>query len=196
MSSMVLEWVQGGDYVAAFRRVAGAMLRTAGLENVALVWDWSVDAELDAEHGGRRRRGMRGSGMRRFIRGTMWWIGGGEPVQRGEPDGGGDGGVSGGGGAAPVSGDDWGIGTARAWPVSEGQGAVDHWFGPYFALIRRSAGIKAFCYIDWDWRVYPQWAEWGDSRVQDDPAIVLGFYRAEVIGMPALCGCSGCARRR
>ena len=165
------------DYVAAFRRIA-EMLRGAGLENVALVWDWSADAELDAEHASWMKREPV-SRYAAFYPGddvVDWWgvnlfseeslhadatkaflQDAGRhrfPVMIGE--------------SAP-----------RGHPVSEGQGAVDHWFKPYFALIRQSPGIKAFCYIDWDWRRYPQWADWGDSRVQNDP-VVLGFYRGEI----------------
>jgi hypothetical protein len=69
--------------------------------------------------------------------------------------------------------------TPRGHPVTEGAKVVDGWYKPFFGLIHRSPQIKAFCYINWDWRQYPQWADWGDARIQDDPAI-LAFYRREV----------------
>jgi hypothetical protein len=63
--------------------------------------------------------------------------------------------------------------------VQEGQRIIDAWYAPYFGLIHSAPGIKAFCYINWDWSVYPQWRDWGDGRIEEDPT-VLKFYRAEV----------------
>jgi hypothetical protein len=162
-------------YVAAFRRVA-EKVRAAGLEDVALVWDWSADAELDAERGGAR--GLPVVRYGGFYPGddvVDWWgvnlftaesLSAGAtksfledarrhrfPVMIGE--------------SAP-----------RGVPVTLGQVAIDRWYRPYFGLIEGSPGVKAFCYIDWDWSAYPQWASWGDSRVEDDP-IVLRFWRGE-----------------
>jgi hypothetical protein len=166
------------QYVAAFRHIAAA-IRGCGLENVALVWDWSVDAELDAEHGGAARSdaAMRYAAFYPGDDAVDWW---GVNLFSAESL------------SAPATKnflDDAakrrfpvmiGESAPRGHPVSEGQAAVDAWFVPYFALIRSSPVIKAFCYIDWDWRVYPQWADWGDSRVQDDPA-VLRFWRGEIV---------------
>ena len=64
--------------------------------------------------------------------------------------------------------------------VAEGKAIIDAWYAPYFGLIRSSPGIKAFCYIDWDWGAYPQWADWGDARIEKNAA-VLSFYRAQVV---------------
>jgi hypothetical protein len=69
--------------------------------------------------------------------------------------------------------------TPRRHPVTEGVKVVDGWYKPYFELMRRYPQIKAFCYINWDWRKYPQWADWGDARIQNNP-LVLAFYRREV----------------
>jgi hypothetical protein len=69
--------------------------------------------------------------------------------------------------------------TPRRHPVTEGAKVVDGWYKPYFELMHRYPQVKAFCYINWDWRKYPQWADWGDARIQDDP-VVLAFYRREV----------------
>jgi hypothetical protein len=40
------------------------------------------------------------------------------------------------------------------------------WYEPYFHTIRNTPGIKAFCYINWDWTGYPMWQDWGDSRLE------------------------------
>ena len=69
--------------------------------------------------------------------------------------------------------------TPKGHSVQEGSRVVDAWYKPYFGLIHISPGIKAFCYIDWDWGIYPQWADWGDGRIEADPT-VLGFYRSEM----------------
>ena len=69
--------------------------------------------------------------------------------------------------------------TSQHVPVSGGAEAVREWFAPYFGLIRATPGIKAFCYIDWEWGRYPQWADWGDDRVETDPS-VLAFYSKQV----------------
>jgi hypothetical protein len=167
------------SYVAAFRHVATAV-RGCGLENVAMVWDWSADQELDAEkagadvHAAQARRdafypgdawvdwwalnlfsakSLTASATREFLD---------EADRRGFP-----------------------VMIAESTPVhrsvSDGQKVIDDWYAPYFGLIRSSRGIKAFCYIDWDWSVYPQWADWGDARVEKNAA-VLAFYRGQVEG--------------
>jgi hypothetical protein len=69
--------------------------------------------------------------------------------------------------------------TPRGHPVTEGQRVIDGWYRPYFELLRTTPQIKAFCYISWDWRQYPQWADWGDARIEDNP-VVLAFYRGAV----------------
>jgi hypothetical protein len=163
-------------YVSAFRHI-GAAIRGCGLENVALVWDWSVGAELDAEHGGAASSdaAQRYGAFYPGDDAVDWW---GLNLFSSESLA-----------AAATKGflDDAarhrfpvmiGESAPRGHSVSQGQGAVDAWFVPYFALIRSSPAIKAFCYIDWDWRVYPQWADWGDSRVQDDPAVLYADARS------------------
>lgn len=164
-------------YIAAFRHVSHTV-RACGLDNVAIVWDWAADQELDAERAGAKANDA-AQRFERFYPGDAWvdWWGinlfsteslssgatrafladaetHGFPVMIGE--------------SAPLH-----------HSVSEGQHAVDAWFAPYFGLIRSSRGIKAFCYIDWDWSSYPQWKDWGDGRVEKD-ATVLKFYRAQV----------------
>lgn len=54
------------------------------------------------------------------------------------------------------------------------------WYGPYFEAIRQSPGIKAFCYINWDWAGrMAQWGDWGDSRLEADPKLISAW-RAEM----------------
>jgi hypothetical protein len=63
--------------------------------------------------------------------------------------------------------------------VNDGQQSWDKWFAPYFQLIRDNPGIKAFCYINWDWSKYPQWNDWGDARLQQNPEIA-DLYKKEM----------------
>ena len=164
-------------YVAAFRHVAGAV-RAGGLEHVALVWDWSAGAEVDTEVGGAPASGARAR-WAAFYPGDAWvdWWGinlfTAESLRaRATQDFLADAAAH----RFPVM---IGESSPKGHTVRDGQAAVDAWFAPYFGLIRRSPGIKAFSYINWEWSKYPQWADWGDGRVQDD-ATVLAFYRKQV----------------
>lgn len=168
---------EAANYVAAFRRVT-EHVRACGLENVAMVWDWSPEAELDAEGGGASSADA-SKRYAAFYPGDAWvdwWALNvfraasmdsvatraflGDADRHGFP-----------------------VMIAEATPfghkVSEGFGVVDEWYAPFFGMVHGARGIKAFCYIDWDWSVYPQWATWGDGRVERD-ANVLQFYRAEM----------------
>lgn len=165
---------QPSVYIAAFRHIAST-IRGCGLDNVALVWNWSPDAELDRQRGGASPASAADRWLA-FYPGDAWvdwWAlnlfseqsitspttqaflqSAAEhrfPVMIAES-------------------------TPKGHSVTEGQSLVDQWYAPYFALIRRSPQIKAFCYIDWDWRAYPQWASWGDARIEDNPT-VLAFLR-------------------
>jgi hypothetical protein len=166
-------------YAEAFRQVA-ATVRSCRLENVAMVWDVSAEAELDAENGGARAA----DAERRwdaYYPGDAyvdWW---GINLFRSES-------LTAEATRAflaeaerhrfPVM-----IGEATPFhhSVEQGQASVDAWFAPFFGLMRSQRGIKAFCYIDWDWSAYPQWKDWGDGRIEQN-ATVLGFYRAQVAG--------------
>lgn len=164
-------------YVAAYRRAAREV-RDAGLNQVALVWDWSPDAELDLEEAGARERDAPERWLR-FYPGddaVDWWglelfsSAGlnstvtarfldeadkrGFPVMIGES-------------------------TPRGHDTNEGNLVIEAWFRPYFRLIAKSPMIKAFCYLDRDWRAYPQWTTWGDARIEADPQ-VLHFVREEL----------------
>jgi hypothetical protein len=69
--------------------------------------------------------------------------------------------------------------TPHSVGVLEGEESWEKWFVPYFELIRTSPGIKAFCYINWNWAKYPQWEDWGDARLQQNN-VVLDLYRKEM----------------
>ena len=168
---------EAASYVAAFRRVT-ERVRACELENVAMVWDWSPEAELDAEGGGASVSDA-AKRYAAFYPGDAWVDWWALNVFR----------------EASTSSEAtkifladaerhrFPVMIAEATPfghkVSEGQAVVQEWYTPFFGLVHGAAGIKAFCYIDWDWSVYPQWATWGDGRVERD-ATVLAFYRAEM----------------
>lgn len=69
--------------------------------------------------------------------------------------------------------------TPRRIGVHEGAASWEAWYQPYFDLIHREPGLKGFSYINWDWARYPQWSDWGDGRIQENPT-VLERYRAEM----------------
>lgn len=61
----------------------------------------------------------------------------------------------------------------------QGQTSWDKWFAPYFNLLRTNAGLKMFCYINWNWAEFPQWADWGDCRLEMN-SIVSNNYNNEM----------------
>lgn len=69
--------------------------------------------------------------------------------------------------------------TPRYVGVLEGEESWKRWFEPYFALIRNNPGVKAFCYINWNWAGYPRWGKWGDGRIEQN-AVVAERYRLEM----------------
>ena len=69
--------------------------------------------------------------------------------------------------------------TPRYCGVNGGDASWNEWYKPYFELIRSSANMKAFCYINWDWSGYPKWHDWGDGRIQENRQ-VLESYRREM----------------
>ncbi len=66
--------------------------------------------------------------------------------------------------------------TPRRVGVEGGAASWEAWYAPFFGLIRRHPAIKAFCYINWEWSKHPQWADWGNARVQDD-SFIFEHYR-------------------
>jgi len=69
--------------------------------------------------------------------------------------------------------------TPRRVGTQNGQASWEGWFAGYFGLIRSRPGIKAFCYINWDWSGYPAWSDWGDGRIEAN-AELLKLYREEL----------------
>lgn len=69
--------------------------------------------------------------------------------------------------------------TPRRIGVQDGEESWNNWFAPYFGFIRRHLNVKAFCYINWEWSRYPQWSDWGDGRIEENPE-VLRRYNAEL----------------
>lgn len=62
--------------------------------------------------------------------------------------------------------------TPRYVTTLQGDASWEGWFRPYFDFIDRHPNIKAFSYINWDWRGYPMWADWGDCRLEADAGIL------------------------
>lgn len=69
--------------------------------------------------------------------------------------------------------------TPRKVGVEGGEAAWRGWFAPFFDFIRSQPVVKAFCYINWDWTQYPQFADWGNARIEANAA-VLERYQAEL----------------
>ncbi len=65
--------------------------------------------------------------------------------------------------------------TPRYVGVLNGQASWNSWFAPYFNLIHARQVIKMFCYINWNWSQYPQWADWGDCRIENNDYVKQQF---------------------
>jgi hypothetical protein len=65
--------------------------------------------------------------------------------------------------------------TPRYVGVLNGQTSWTSWFVPYFNLIHARPVIKMFCYINWNWAQYPQWADWGDCRLEANDYVKQQF---------------------
>jgi hypothetical protein len=61
--------------------------------------------------------------------------------------------------------------TPRNVGVLNGQQSWDQWFAPFFTFIHSHPEIKAFNYINWNWSQYPQWANWGDARLEQNTIV-------------------------
>lgn len=170
---------QPAPYVAAFRRIAAAMHTCT--PNVATVWNWSVDAELDAQAAGYGAETLN-SRLQSYYPGddaVDWWA-----LNLFTPQG----------LTAPATKAFLAVAAASRHPVMIGESSPkgfdttdaavrNRWFKPYFDLIRASPGIAAFCYIDWNWKAYPQWADWGDARLEQAPNLER-WYRLQLQTLP------------
>jgi len=77
--------------------------------------------------------------------------------------------------------------TPRHVGVLDGEQSWKAWFAPYFDFIGRHAHVKAFCYINWEWRLWARrysadWADWGDARIQMNAEVSRRF--AEELAKP------------
>ncbi len=52
--------------------------------------------------------------------------------------------------------------------VLKGEESWNKWFKPYFKWIKEHPVIKAFCYINWDWRIDWKQPEWGNCRIEEN----------------------------
>ena len=69
--------------------------------------------------------------------------------------------------------------TPYSFDVTEGEGWSE-WYESFFNLIRENPVIKATCYINWEWTHYPQWSNWGDSRIEAASADIREKYIQEL----------------
>lgn len=70
--------------------------------------------------------------------------------------------------------------SAATTGISGGLDSWDQWFEPYFELIRKNPGIKAFNYINWDWTQFPkQYRGWHDGRIGQNK-IIAELYAKEM----------------
>ena len=65
--------------------------------------------------------------------------------------------------------------TPRYIGVTDGTLDWNDWFVPYFNYINANSGVKAFCYINWDWSQYPRWNTWGDARIEENRYVAEQF---------------------
>ncbi|GAA3755270.1 glycoside hydrolase family 26 protein [Terriglobus aquaticus] len=170
-------------YVAAFRRIASRVHACA--PQTAIVWDWSVDAELDTEAGGntapansRWQAFYPGSSSASDVADSVdWWAlnlftsagirsAAAEQFLQ----------------AAAASHHPVMIAESspRGYNVTRSSNVWSDWFAPYFALVHTHPGIRAFCYINWDWSAYPQWSDWGNARIETAPPTLQRQLRNEL----------------
>lgn len=75
--------------------------------------------------------------------------------------------------------------TPRRVGVEDGPESWERWFAPYFRLIRSWPGVKAFCYINWNWAATENWPDWGNARIEENPFVLSAF--KEEIRHPVYC---------
>jgi hypothetical protein len=51
----------------------------------------------------------------------------------------------------------------------------EDWFLLYFNFIENNPGVKATCYINWDWAEFPQWFDWGDARLDQNDFVRVNY---------------------
>lgn len=61
--------------------------------------------------------------------------------------------------------------------VLDGQLSWTNWFEPFFKFVKNTPHIKAFCYINWEWKTRPQWSTWGDARLEKNSTVLLNWVK-------------------
>ncbi len=79
----------------------------------------------------------------------------------------------------------FGESTPRYVGTGKGMDSWNSWFELLFNRMAEQPSVKCFCYINWDWGIYPPWSDWGDCRVEIDP-VVTQRYREELANGPFL----------
>ena len=69
--------------------------------------------------------------------------------------------------------------TPRYVGTTDGESDWNAWFNPYFDLIHDTPNVKMLNYINWNWGDYPQWATWGDCRLEIN-SFISEHYSAEM----------------
>ena len=69
--------------------------------------------------------------------------------------------------------------TPLSYDITEGEGWKE-WYEVFFQFVRDNPIIKGTCYINWKWDEYPQWANWGDSRLEEAPEEFRNLYLMEL----------------
>jgi GrpB-like predicted nucleotidyltransferase (UPF0157 family) len=69
--------------------------------------------------------------------------------------------------------------TSKGVGVEGGKESWSIWYGPFFKFIAENKNIKAFCYINWDWKNdcdVPIWQNWGDCRIQNNDFVAKEYF--------------------
>ncbi|REK75131.1 glycosyl hydrolase [Paenibacillus paeoniae] len=67
--------------------------------------------------------------------------------------------------------------TPRFVGVTDGMKSWDTFFKPFFEWVDAHKGIKAICYINWQWSKYPNWSNWGDARLQTNEVVLTNYLK-------------------
>ena len=51
----------------------------------------------------------------------------------------------------------------------------EDWFVLFFDFIENYPGVKAFCYINWDWAEFPQWSDWGNAQLSENDFVRVNY---------------------
>ncbi|GEM_PF-579151 len=51
----------------------------------------------------------------------------------------------------------------------------EDWFVTYFDFIEDNPGVKASCYINWDWGEFEQWSDWGNAQLSENDFVRFNY---------------------